>query len=72
MGYAFTYLFAGIILLLLVYLTYKFEDIFKHNKAIPESDISDSEKENWIHKLSYAKGFVYFGKARAPAGPCLV
>ena len=61
MGYTFTYLFAGIILLLLVYLTYKFEDIFKHNKEVAESDISEPEKEDWKHQLSYAKGFVYFG-----------
>jgi uncharacterized membrane protein len=61
MGYTFTYLFAGIILLLLVYLTYKFEGLFKHNKNVSEDEISESEKESWKHKLSYAKGFVYFG-----------
>jgi len=61
MGYTFTYLFAGIILMLLVYLTYKFEDIFKHNKNIPDNNISALEKEAWIDKLSYAKGFIYFG-----------
>ena len=61
MGYAFTYLFAGIILLLLVYLTYKFDAIFKHNKEVSESAIPEPEKEIWKHKLGYAKGFVYFG-----------
>ncbi len=61
MGYTFTYLFAGIILLLLIYLTYKFEAIFKHNKKVSKSNISESEKELWKEKLSYAKGFVYIG-----------
>ena len=61
MGYVFTYLIAGLILLLLIYLTYKFEDIFKHNKTVSNDEIPEPEKEIWKHKLSYAKGFVYFG-----------
>ncbi len=61
MGWTFTYLFAGVILLLLIYLTYQFEVIFKHNKNVSESDISETKKEAWKNKLSYAKGFVYFG-----------
>ena len=63
MGYTFTYLFAGIILFLLVYLTYKFDAIFKHNKKVSEKDIPELERETWKEKLSYAKGFVYFGIA---------
>ncbi len=61
MGYFFIYLFAGLILLFLIYLTYKFESIFKHNKEVAEKDFSESEKERWKDKLNYAKGFVYFG-----------
>lgn len=63
MGWAFTYLFAGIILLLLIYLTYKLEAILKHNQSVAEDEILTTEKTIWQDKLHYAKGFIYFGIA---------
>lgn len=56
MGWAFTYLFAGIILLLLVYLTYRLEGILRQYKAY-----QSPENAAMLHRFGYAKGFVYFG-----------
>lgn len=56
MGWTFTYLFAGVILLLLVYLTYRMEGILRQYKKD-----QSPENEKMLHRLGYAKGFVYFG-----------
>ena len=56
MGYAFYYILAGIVLFLLISLTYKLEGLFKFHKGIVEE-----ENETWKNKLNYSKGFIYFG-----------
>ncbi len=57
MGYAFYYILAGTILLLLVSLTYKLEGIFK----LFARKENEGQKEIWKEKLEYSKGFIYFG-----------